>query len=171
MKTTANPKIIKKKNKKNHRPTLHGVLGSLSYTGTVARTLLAGTLAITYFGVVWFMAMQANVDVTAVDASTSSPLNMLPSVTLGFLALTLGFAIFDMLYVTTAIRYPLHHHVMDKWLCFLTEAVFLTYVFLPAVDNSFIRSNPAVAILILVLPLFIFSFRLLIGVALHMKKV
>lgn len=160
-----------KKKKKNHRPTLHGVLASLSYTGTVARTLLVGMLAITYFGAVWFMAMQANVDMaaTGVADSAASPLSMLPSVTLGFLALTLGFAIFDLLYVTTAIRYPLNR-LADKALCFLTETVFLTYVFMPVVDTDVLRANPSVVVLVLLLPLFIFSFRVLMGVAHHTKR-
>lgn len=164
-------KETKKKNKKNHHPTLHGVLASLSYTGTVARTLLAGTLAITYFGVAWFMALQANVDLSAAEAAqgSSSSFGMLPSVTLGFLALVIGFALFDLLYVTTAIRYPLNH-LADKLLLLLTEVVFLTYVFMPAVDTGMMRNNPALAVLVLVLPLFMFSFRLLSGVAMHAKK-
>lgn len=144
------------------RPLLHELLVSLSYNGTVTRTLLA----VIYFACLLLVSTFATASVsTSAWAPFSNALSTFVTVSVLFVA-------YDAIYVTIAKIYKLPR-IVDIILCFGFELGFLIFVFLPLYTTTDTYLDPAVGIILMFSPVFVLCARVLIGLLMnqnHPKK-
>lgn len=147
--------MTKKTTKKTtQRPLLHYLLVSLSYNGTIARSLLA---------VIYFACLLLVATMTAASLTTASIWQPIQNGLGSFVIVSLLFFAYDAIYVTIAKLYKLPR-LADVILCFGIELGFLIFVFLPLFTTTDTYLNPALGIILMFSPVFVLCARTLIGV-------
>ncbi|HEX4662712.1 MAG TPA: hypothetical protein VH144_03790 [Candidatus Saccharimonadales bacterium] len=142
-----------KTKKTARRPLLHELLISVSYNGTVTRTLLA----VIYFACLLLVSTFAT---ASIAANAWFPISNAVGT---FVTVSLLFLAYDSIYMTVTKIYQLPK-VIDYILCFGVELGFLIFVFLPLYTTTDTYLDPALGIVLMFSPLFVLCARVLIGV-------
>lgn len=165
--TTKTSSSIRSARRDHERHLLHHAIAELSFTGTVARSLLMFLLGLAVL-VTQLIVFYAGDGTQSLSSGAGQTDYLLPTVQ-SFVFLVGGFIVFDMLYMFVRRLYPLPA-LVDRTLVFLVEIGFIGALLLPVFTTLSWSVKPAHSLIIILSPVFVLAVRVLLGIAARQMK-